>query len=305
MRAMRDIRTHEQFEDLCHELLASEYSDYQAIAGEGGDAGIDGFRDNRRVIYQLKFSTQRLRPSEYLIDLDRVAQRDLLREWVLVICRDPTPRLLQLKETKEKTYGIEVTILGRTALEHLLNKHPTIRDKYFSQPAKEATVLRLHKNVTTGLRRIEKQIRGKRPSRHQGTQPPNPLTHEHIKEITKAAEEIVGTSRGKIRYSRIFAMLKNEFSEKNWYRISDDKFPDVVKWMHNFKYGVRDEFDHRDSSTRLKGVIQSQRRELGLSDLQYKSLLFKLTGVDSTTKMDHRQLQVVRDQLNLLLERSK
>jgi hypothetical protein len=137
MRATRDIQTHEQFEELCHELLASEYSDYQPIAGEGGDGGIDAFRDNRQVIYQLKFSTQRLRPSDYLRDLDRVSQNHRLREWVLVISRDPTPHLLELAKRKEKTYGIAVNILGRTDLEHLLNKHPTIRDKYFSQPAKK------------------------------------------------------------------------------------------------------------------------------------------------------------------------
>jgi hypothetical protein len=156
------------------------------------------------------------------------------------------------------------------------------------------------------LQRIQKQIGGKRPVKNHRTQPSSSLTNDHIREINKAAEEIVVTSHGKFGYSRIFAMLKNEFKEKkNWRWIPDKRFPDILSWMHNFRYGVRDEFDHRDSSTRLKGVIQSQRRELGLSNEQYRSLLFKMTGVDSTKKMDHRQLQVVRDQFNLLIERSK
>jgi hypothetical protein len=52
------------------------------------------------------------------------------------------------------------------------------------------------------------------------------------------------------------------------------------------------------------GVIQSQRRELGLSDQEYRERLKHWTGLDSTKKMDLRALGFVRDQFNLLIERT-
>ncbi len=214
-RDLQDIKTHQEFERLCHELLAAEYIDYQPVAGEGGDEGIDGFRRNREVIYQLKFSRHRLRPNEYFADLDRVAKLYSLREWVLVIPCDPTPRLLDLARARARLYNIRVTILDRTDLENLISKHSTIREKYFPELAREATVLRLHKHVATkdDVRRLQKEVRANRPVKLHAVPPPESLTPLHRKEIQKAADKIVRESRGKIKYGQVFSMLKNEFGE--------------------------------------------------------------------------------------------
>ena len=305
-RDLQDIRSHQEFERLCHELLAAEYNDYQAVAGEGGDEGIDSFRGNREIVYQFKFSVYRLRPGEYFADLDRVVKLYPLREWVLVIPRDPTPRLLDLARARARLYNIRVTILDRTVLDNLISKHATIREKYFPELAKEATVLRLHKRVATkdDVRRLQKEVRANRPVKLHAVPPPESLTPLHRKEIQKTADKIVRESRSKIKYGQVFSMLKNEFGEvDNWYWIPDSRFPEVSKWLHNFTYGVKDQYGVRDSTTLLKGVIQSQRRQLGLSESEYRDVLRQLTGVDSTTKMDKEQLRSVCDYFNLLIAR--
>jgi len=304
-RDLQDIRSHQEFERLCHELLAAEYNDYQAVAGEGGDEGVDGFRGNREIVYQFKFSGHRLRPGEYFADLDRVVKLYPLREWVLVIPRDPTPRLLDLARARARLYNIRVTILDRTALENLISKHSTIREKYFPELAREATVLRLHKRVATkdDVRRLQKEVRANRPVKLHAVPPPESLSPSHRQDIQEAAKKIIRESHGKIQYDRAFGMLKRKFRVDNWHWISDSKFPEIMKWLHNFTYGVKDEYGVRDSVTTLKGVIQSQRRQLGLSESDYRDVLRQLTGVDSTTKMDKEQLLSVRDYFNLLIAR--
>lgn len=305
MRDIRDIRSHEEFEEICHQLLVAEYPDYQPVAGEGGDEGIDGFRSGRKIIYQIKFSAQRLRPTEYLTDLDRLAACRRLKEWVLLISREPTPRLHDLVEAKAKQYGIKVTIMGRTAIEALLHKHSAIREKYFHEIAKEATVRGLYDHVASkdDLRRLEKEARAKRPVKLHATPPPGSLTPAHRKEITDGVDRIVRASRRKITHAKVFAMLKNAFDVDHWHWIPDSGFPDAMAWLHRFSYGVKGQYAPRDSAARLMGVIHSQRRHLGLSDREYRGLFIRLTGVDSTTKMDLRQLQMVRDQLNLMIAR--
>lgn len=304
-RDLQDIRSHQEFERLCHELLAAAHNDYQPIAGEGGDEGVDGFRGNREIVYQFKFSVYRLRPGEYFADLDRVVKLYPLREWVLVIPRDPTPRLLDLARTKARHYDIRVTILDRTALENLISKHSTIREKYFPELAREATVLRLHKRVATkdDMRLLQKEMRANRPVKLHAVPPPESLSPSHRQDIQEAAKKIIRESHGKIQYDRVFGMLKRKFRVDNWHWISDSKFPEIMKWLHNFTYGVKDEYGIRDSVTTLKGVIQSQRRQLGLSESEYRDVLRQLTGVDSTTKMDKEQLLSVRDYFNLLIAR--
>src|SRR3989304_6221262 len=184
--------TDETFAVLCHALLFAEHGTcYNSVAGEGGDSGIDGFIEGYSTIYQFKYYKARPRPATFLKDIDKVAHLPGLRQWILLIPDDPTPKLYQLiaKEATVKRV-IHLTEYNAQRHEKMLNE-------------------------------IKEEIKSKKPIKVSAERPLNGLTAEHIGHILAEIKRIEKGSNRKYSYSVVLKQLKNKYNELSWQFIKD------------------------------------------------------------------------------------
>lgn len=302
--------TDKTFADLCHALLSAVHGTcYKAVAGEGGDSGIDGFIEGHSIIYQFKYYKARPRPVTFLKDIDKVAHLSGLKQWILLIPDDPTPKLYQLiaKEKAIRSFGIDV--LGKTWILSILDKHKKIRERFFPQIAKETTVKKvLHLNKYNAQRQekmlneIKEEIKSKKPIKVSAERPMNSLTSEHMRNILDEIKRIEKVSNGKYSYSAVMKQLKNKYTVSNWQFIKDHNYGEIMTWLDRYYHGVKESYiSPLQARKTLQGVIKSQQKRLGLNDREYRNILFKIAGKTSTTQMDIDELVRVKDEFNILL----
>lgn len=314
MRTAKEINlqtlTDEMFTALCHAVLSEEYEiGYKPVAGEGGDSGIDGFVDNYEVVYQFKFFKARPRPSSFLNDIDKVAHLTNLKKWILLIPEDPTQRLYQLI-TKEKVLrSFNVEVLGKTWILSKLDKYKHIKERFFPEIAKEASVQKvIHLNEFRAskheelLKEIKREVKSKKPVRTSAERPPESLTPEHIRLIKDEIKRVEKATNGKDSFGKICSKLKNKYSVDNWYWIDDKHFPEIMDWLRKYYYATKEEYRTPGKiRNELIGVIKSQQRMLSLNDKKYREFLFQITGKTSSTHMENYELALVKDYFNILL----
>lgn len=302
--------TDEAFVGLCHRLLFEVHGVcYQPVAGEGGDSGIDGFIEGYSVVYQIKFFKTRPRPATFLKDIDKVAHLPELKRWILVIPDDPTKKLYQLIAEEKARHPFDVEVRGKAWILSLLDKYDHIRESFFPEIAKEASVQKLiaqsehkaqkHEEL---LKEIKKEIKSKKPREPSRERPIDSLSPEHQRDITDEIKRIVKTTKGKYSFNRILAQLKNKYNVSKWYLIKDACYGEIMAWLNKYYHGVQESYmSPSQSRRRLQGVIKAQQKNLGLSDREYRELLLEITGKSSTTQMDATELERVKYRLNILL----
>ena len=302
--------TDEAFAGLCHRLLLEVHGTrYQPVAGEGGDSGIDGFMEDYSVVYQIKFFKTRPRPGTFLKDMDKVAHLPGLKRWVLVIPADPTNRLCQLIAEEKARRPFDVDVKGRTWILSLLDKYEHVRESFFPQVAKEASVQKLlvqsehkaqkHEEL---LKEIKREIKSKKSSKSSVERPLDSLSPEHQRDITDEIKRIERATKGKYSFNRILAQLKNKYNVSNWYLIKDFQYGEIMAWLNRYYHGVQESsISPSQMRKSLQGVIKAQQKMLGLRDSEYRELLLEITGKSSTTQMDAIELERVKYRFNILL----
>lgn len=302
--------TGEAFSGLCHALLFEEHGTiYQPVATEGSDLGIDGFVGNYSVVYQFKFFKARPRPATFLKDIDKVASLAGLKRWVLLIPGDPTNKLYQLID-KEKAYRpFDVAVQGKTWILSLLDKYEHIRERFFPQVAKEASVQELRvlsehkaKKHEELLLEIKREIKSKKPNKSSLERPLDILSSEHQRDITDEIKRIERATKGKYSFNRILAQLKNKYNVSHWHLVKDVHYGEIMAWLNRYYHGVQESVISPSQRRKsLQGVIKAQQKRLGLSDREYRDHLLEITAKSSTTQMDVIELDRVKDRFNILL----
>ena len=302
--------TDETFAALCHALLSAVHGTcYKPVAGEGGDSGIDGFIEGYSVIYQFKYYKTRPRPASFLKDIDKVAHLPGLKQWILLIPDDPTPKLYQLIANEKAIRSFGIDVLGKTRILSLLDKHKDIRERFFPQIAKETTVKKvLHLNEYYAqrhekmLNEMKEEIKSKKPIKVSAERPLNSLTPEHIRDILDEIKRIEKGSNGKYSYSVVLKQLKNKYNVSNWQFIKDHNYGEIMTWLGRYYHGVKESYiSPLQVRKTLQGVIKSQQKRLGLNDKEYRNILFKIAEKTSTTEMDIDELERAKDEFNILL----
>ncbi len=300
----------EKFAGVCHALLFEVHGlSYRPVAGEGGDSGIDGFVDDYGIIYQFKFFKARPRPASFLKDIDKVAHLPNLKQWILLLPEDPTLKLHHLIDAEKVSRPFSVEALGRTWMLSMLEKHKHIKERFFPEVAKEASVQKvIHlseakaKKQERILRELKREVRSKRPIKVSVEKPSDSLTAEHRRLIKDEMAKIEEATKKRHSFSRLCSNLKNKYGVDNWYLISDSCFPEIMEWLRRYYFGTRENYRAPGNIRKeLIGVIKSQQKRLDLSDKQYRMVLSRLTGKTSCTQMDNDELRGVRDYFNGLL----
>ncbi len=302
--------TDDKFAAVCHAILFEEHGiSYKPLAGEGGDSGIDGFVDNYEIVYQFKFFKARPRPVAFLNDIDKVAHLPNLKQWVLLIPEEPTQRLYQLiaKEKAARSFGVDV--LGKTWILSKLDKYKHIKERFFPEVAKETTVqkviqlneFRANKHEEL-LKEIKKEVKRKIPYRISAERPLGSLTPEHIRLIKDEIKRIKKATNGSESFGKICSTLKNKYRVDNWLWIQDIFYADIINWLRKYYHVTKKKYKSPgDIRHQLIGIIKSQQKTLNLNDKKYRDLLVRLTGKNSSTRMEICELERVRDYLNILL----
>lgn len=138
---IREIRNSQYFQDLCQQLLAAEYTDFQVIDDSGGDAGNDGYVPSLRRLYAIYCPEDHPTLREYYqrkirSDVRKAARlRDekgyLIDEWVFV-----TPAALHeelhryISEKMEKAGFKKGISWSEKQLVNLLAKHLHLRPQF-------------------------------------------------------------------------------------------------------------------------------------------------------------------------------
>jgi len=305
--------TNDTFVGLCHLLLLQEHGTvYKPVAGEGGDEGIDGFMEDFSIVYQIKFFTARPRPATFLKDIDKVANLPGLKRWVLMIPDDPTKKLYQLLAKEKNQRPFDVEVLGKTWILTKLNEYKEIRERFFPEIAKEASVQKIliqskneaqrHEKILKDIGGDIREIKCRRPIRPSVKRPVDSLSPEHIRDITDEAIKIEKATKGKYPARKIFAQLRNKFRVSNWHLIKDIRYGEVMSWLNRYYHGVNESpASPSDSRRSLQGVVKAQQKMLGLTDKEYRELLLEIVGKNSTTQMDIMELERVKYRFNILL----
>lgn len=253
MRATQEINlqtlTDEKFAGLCHALLFEEHGmSYKPVAGDGGDSGIDGFVNDYEIIYQFKFFKARPRPLSFVSDINKVAVQPNLKQWILILPEDPTQRLHQLIAEEKATRPFNVEALGKTWLLSKLSKHAHIKEQFFPEIAKEASVQKVislnefaAKKHEKTLNEIKREVRSKKPNKVSVEKPTDSLTSEHIRLIKDEIKKIGIATKGKESFGRVCTVLKNKYRLDNWFLIKDEHFPEIMDWLRRYYFGTRQE----------------------------------------------------------------
>ncbi|HHT9105783.1 MAG TPA: hypothetical protein ACFYD7_07925 [Candidatus Wujingus californicus] len=314
MSATKEINlqmlTDEKFAALCHALLSEEHGiSYKPVAGEGGDSGIDGFVNDYEVVYQFKFFRSRPRPASFVKDINKIAHLSNLKRWVLLIPEDPTQKLYQLIEKEKASRPFAVNVLGKTWLLSKLDKFKHIKERFFSEIAKEVSVQKVislseqkaqkHEKMLT---EIKNEIISKKPNKIIVERPADILSQEHVRDVLDEIKRIGKVSNGKYSYAAILRQLKNKYRVSNWHLIKDCNYGEIMTWLNSYYHGVKELYPSPSQiRKRLQGVIKSQQKMLGLSDRKYRESLFQITGKTSSTIMEICELERVKDEFNILL----
>ena len=314
MRAAQEINlqtlTDEKFAGLCHALLFEEHGiSYKPVAGEGGDSGIDGFVNDYEIIYQFKFFKARPRPSSFVSDINKVAAQPNIKQWILILPEDPTQRLHQLIAKEKATRSFNVEAFGKTWILSKLNKHAHIKERFFPEIAKEASVQKVislnefaAKKHEKTLNEIKREVKSKKPIRVSVERPLDSLTPEHIRVIKDEIEKVEKATNGKHSFGKLCSSLKNKYSVDNWYLIQDSHFSEIMDWLRKYYFGTRNKYISPGKlRTQLIGIIKSQQKALNLNDKEYREWLFKITGKSSSTLMEIGELEIVKHNFNIML----
>lgn len=302
--------TADKFAAICHMVLFEEHGIiYKPVAGDGGDSGIDGFVDNYNVVYQFKFFKARPRPTAFLNDIDKVAHLPNLNRWVLLMPEDPTIKLYQLLAREKAARSFDVDVLGKTWLLSKLEQYNHIKDRFFPEIAKESSVQKVihldkvrSKKQEQLLKELRKEIKNKRPTKISAERPSDSLTPVHIRLIKDEIKRMGKATRGRESFNKICSNLKNKYGVDNWLWINDDRYTEIMDWLRKYYYATKATYEAPGTiRNKLIGVIKSQQRTLALSDEKYRDLLFRFTGKTSSTAMEIAELELVRDQFNILL----
>lgn len=300
----------ETFASLCHALLLEEHGIcYKPVAGDGGDAGIDGFVNEYEIVYQFKFFRARPRPSSFLKDIDKVKSLPNLKQWMLVLPEDPTQRLYQLIANEKAIRPFLVDALGKTWICSKLEKHKHVKERFFPEIAKEASVQKViymgefrARKQEQLIEEIKKEVKSRKPFKISAERPANSLTPEHIRIIKDEIKKVSESTRGKDSYSKICSKLKNKHGVDNWYWIQDHFYPEIMDWLRKYYHATKNEYQAPgDVRRQLIGVVKSQQKQLHLSDKAYREQLLKLTGKQSSTVLEISELRMVVHHFNLLL----
>jgi len=303
LQTLRD----ETFASLCHALLFEEHGTVYKPHVEGGpDSGIDGFIEDYLIIYQFKFFKARPRPSTFLKDIDKVAHHPQLKRWILLIPTEPTKRLYYLIGNEKSQRSFDVDVLGKTWILSKLDKYEHIKERFFPQIAKEASVKKILSHSEQAAKRQEEILeeikKSKRPIKTSVERPSDSLTPEHIRDIADEIKRIEEVSEGKYPFQKVFAQLKNKFRVSNWHLIKDKQYGDVMTWLNRYYHGVKvPVMSPSQIRKSLQGVIKAQQKMLDLRDKEYRELLLQIIGKSSTTQMDLTELERVKYRFNILL----
>ena len=300
----------EIFASLCHAMLLEEHGIcYKPVSGKGGDSGIDGYVYEYEIVYQFKFFRSRPRPSSFLKDIDKVARLPNLKRWILLIPDDPTQKLYQLIAKEKASRSFDVDVLGKTWILSMFDKYEHIKERFFPEIAKEASVQKvIHLNQfrankhETLLKEIKQELRNKKPIRISAERPSDSLTPEHIRLIKDEIERVEKATNGRHSFGKLCSKLKNKYGVDNWYWIKDNCFPEIMDWLRKYYHATKEKYrTPGEIRNQLIGVIKSQQKILNLNDKKYRALLFQITGKISSTHMEITELEHVKDYFNILL----
>ncbi len=270
---------------------------------------MDGFVEGYSIVYQFKHFKARPRPSTFLNDINKVADLPGLKHWILVIPSDPTPKLYSLIDEQKVLRPFDIDVIGKTQILSLLNQYRRIREDFFPEIAKEASVQKLltqseYKAQTQEqlLREIKREIKSKKSNKPAAERSPDCLSPEHRRDIKDEIKKIERTTKGKYPFGRILAQLKNKYTVDDWYSIKDVSYGEIMGWLNKYYHGVQgSSISPSQLRKSLQGVIKAQQKMLGLRDSEYRELLLEITGKSSTTQMDAIELERVKYRFNILL----
>jgi DNA polymerase III delta prime subunit len=134
-----EIRYPKKFEELCAQLIISEYPEAKRIGGSG-DEGVDAFVgsfEGEIKVFQSKYFIGRLdssRKTEIKNSLERVCDKHCVKEWILCIPMDFTPKEQRWFDELEKLdENVRIDYWGKSKLINLLEKHANVRKRFFGQ----------------------------------------------------------------------------------------------------------------------------------------------------------------------------
>jgi tetratricopeptide (TPR) repeat protein len=138
---VREIRNSQEFQDLCQQLLAAEYEDFQVVDDSGGDRGNDGYVPSQKRLYAIYCPEKHPPPKEYYrdkinSDLRKAAKlRDELGyeidEWVFVTPAPLPEESFRHLTEKSRSLGFRRGLSwSEKNLVPLLLKHPYLQSLY-------------------------------------------------------------------------------------------------------------------------------------------------------------------------------
>lgn len=138
---IREIRNSQYFQELCQQLLAAEYPDFQVIDDSGGDAGNDGYVPSLQTLYAIYCPENNPTPKRYyqrkiLSDINKAIRlRDergyVIDQWVFVTPAPLPEELHHYISEKAEKGGFKGGISwSEKQLVNLLTKHPHLRPQF-------------------------------------------------------------------------------------------------------------------------------------------------------------------------------
>lgn len=134
------LASSKEFEELCSEILKSEYPDGRSYDDTTGDHGIDFSRAKESVLYQFYYPS----PSK-VTDQTRKIKRKILqsinkvvslkpKEWHLVIpCKAQRAVYTYLEKKQQENPTIHLEIIDETAIQVMLANHPPLHEVWLQR----------------------------------------------------------------------------------------------------------------------------------------------------------------------------
>jgi tetratricopeptide (TPR) repeat protein len=138
---IREIRNSQEFQDLCQQLLAAEYDDFQVVDDSSGDRGNDGYIPSQKRLYAIYCPEKHPPPKEYYRDKinsdlrKAVKLRDELgyeiEEWVFITPAPLPEESFRLLAEKSRSLGFKRGLSwSEKNLTPLLLKHSYLQSLY-------------------------------------------------------------------------------------------------------------------------------------------------------------------------------
>lgn len=161
-----EIRNSQEFQDLCQQLLAAEYEDFEILDDSSGDGGSDGYSPTKKRLFAVYCPAKSPPPVEYYqkkirSDLKKaVSLRETgeyeIEEWVFVTPAPLPPEAQNYLRQKTREANLRGFAWSEKHLNNFLYKHEHLHPLFAN-----LTALNLQKdvrNIQTGIESLSLQI---------------------------------------------------------------------------------------------------------------------------------------------------